>query len=337
MRKIKKKTIVIFVLALVVLYSIIYIVPKVSGAMVSSYIAEYGQLKIYNETTAYFVRNEKVYLATATGDTNYFFKEGSLVRKDGKIMDVKPNSQTGQTDSEGNPIGPDEIYTDVLDKLGKKVVRRDDYRTKSVGVVSYYADGYENALTPKNMKKKNETFFKQLSSKDVIALHRDAVIEGEPVFKIVDRTEWFLVCFVDIEHMNRYEKGQRIKVEFEDGELDARVYRIDETDGKAKIILRTDYYYEKFAETRVADVTLTTYDESGVIIENSSITEKKGRKGVYVKGKNDDFFFVPIMIYATDGEKSLIADDFYYDVERDGEMVMTVEVYDEILKNAESK
>ena len=157
MRKIKKKTIVIFVLALVVLYSIIYIVPKVSGAMVSSYIAEYGQLKIYNETTAYFVRNEKVYLATATGDTNYFFKEGSLVRKDGKIMDVKPNSQTGQTDSEGNPIGPDEIYTDVLDKLGKKVVRRDDYRTKSVGVVSYYADGYENALTPKNMKKKKVT------------------------------------------------------------------------------------------------------------------------------------------------------------------------------------
>lgn len=113
------------------------------------------------------------------------------------------------------------------------------------------------------------------------------------------------------------------------------MYRASEVGGKAKITLRTDYYYEKFAETRVADVTLTTYDESGVIIENGSIGEEKGRKGVYVKGKNDEYFFVPIQIYATDGEKSLIADDFYYDLERDGEMVMTVEVYDEILKTVQ--
>ena len=337
MKKIKKKTIVLFVLVLVVLYSIIYIVPKVSGAMIPSYIAEYGQLKIYDETTAYFVRNETVYLASDTGDINYFFKEGSLVRKGGRIMDVKPNGQTGKTDSEGNPIGPGEEYQRILENLGKNAVTREDYRNRNVGIVSYHVDGYEKALTPKNMKKKGESFFKQLSQKDVVSLRRKHVIAGEPVFKIVDRTEWFLVCFVDAVHLERYEVGQRIKVEFEDGELDARVYRASEVGGKAKITLRTDYYYERFAETRVAEATLTTYDENGVIIENSSITEEKGRKGVYVKGKNGDFFFVPIKIYATDGERSLIADDFYYDTERDGEMVMTVEVYDEILKNAESK
>lgn len=322
---------------MVLLYAIIYIVPKVSGAMVPSYIAEYGQLKIYDETTAYFVRNEKVYLAAETGDTNYFFKEGSLVRKDGRIMDVKPNDQTGATDSEGNPIGPDKAYQRVLENWGKRRIVRDDYRVKNVGVVSYYVDGYEKALTPKNMGKKGESFFQQLSQKDVMPLRRDSVIAGEPVFKIVDRTEWFLVCFVDAAHLDRYEVGKRVKVEFEDGELDARVYRAAEVGGKAKITLRTDYYYEKFAETRVADVSLVTYDENGVIIENSSIAEEKGKKGVYVKGKNDEFFFVPIQVYATDGEKSLIADDFYYDLEGNGELVITVEVYDEILKNAESE
>lgn len=337
MKKIKKKTIAIFVLTLVVLYAIIYIVPKINGAMTPSYIAEYGQLKIYDETTAYFVRNEKIYLAADTGSTNYFFKEGSLVRKGGKIMDVKPNNQTGKTDSSGNLIGPSKEYNRMLEQWGKKTNTRQDYRTKSVGVVSYFADGYEKALTPKNMKKKGESFFKKLSQKDVVSLRRKSVIAGEPVFKIVDRTEWFMVCFVDAKHLDRYEVGKRIKVEFEDGELDARVYRASEVGGKGKITLRTDYYYEKFAETRVAEVSLVTYDESGVIIENSSIAEEKGRKGVYVKGKNDEFFFVPVQIYATDGEKSLIADDFYYDLERDGEMVITVEVYDEILKNAESK
>ena len=336
MKKIKKKTIVLFVLTLAILYTIIYIVPKVSGAMIPSYIAEYGQLKIYDETTAYFVRNEKVYLAADTGDTNYFFKEGSLVRKGGKIMEVTANSQTGKTDHNGDPIGPDKEYQRVLTNLDKKAIVKSDYRTQSVGVVSYYVDGYEKALTPQTMKKKGESFFKQMSQKDVISLRRKSVIAGEPVFKIVDRTEWFLVCFVDAKHLDRYEVGKRIQVAFEDETLDARVYRVSEVGGKAKITLRTDYYYEKFADTRVAEVSLITYDESGVIIENSSITEENGRKGVYVKGKNDEFFFVPVQIYASDGEKSLIADDFYYDLERDGEMVITVEVYDEILKNADS-
>ena len=336
MRKIKKKTIVFFVLALVILYTIIYIVPKVSGAMVSSYVAEYGQLKIYDETTAYFVRNEDVYLADTTGDTNYFFEENSLVRKDGKIMEVTESSKTDDTDSEGNPIGPDEAYTGMLTRLGDDAVVKSDYRIEDVGLVSYYADGFENVLTPKTMKKKDYTFFQQLSQKEVLPLQRKSAIEGEPVFKIVDRTKWYMVCFVDADHIERYETGSRVKVEFEDGSVNAYVYSADQAGDKAKIILYTDYYYEGFSELRVADVSLVTYDENGVIVENSSITEQKGQKGVFVKDKSDDYFFVPVMIYATDGERSLIADDFYYDAETDGEMVMTVEVYDEILRNAES-
>ena len=332
----KKKTIVIFVLALLILYVIIYLVPKVNGAMVPSYIAEYGQLKIYDETTAYFVRNEDVYLAASTGDTNYFFKEGSLIRKSGRIMEVTPNGKTDETDQEGNPLPPDATYNGILTRLGDRGIWKDDYRIDEVGVVSYYGDGYEKELTPKNMMKRGESFYKQLSQKDVVSLRRKSVIRGEPVFKIVDRTEWFMVCFVDLDHKDRYEKGSNVKVEFEDGEIDARVHKVKEENGKLKIILRSAYYYEKFAETRTCQVTLVTYDESGVIVENSSIAEEKGKTGVYVKSKNDEFFFVPVKVYATDGEKSLIADDFYYDMDNDGEMVITVEVYDEILKNANS-
>ena len=336
MGKIKKKTIVFFVLALVILYTIIYIVPKVSGAMVSSYVAEYGQLKIYDETTAYFVRNEDVYLADTTGDTNYFFEENSLVRKDGKIMEVTESSKTDDTDSEGNPIGPDEAYDGMLERLSDDGIVKGDYRIEDVGLVSYYADGFENILTPKTMKKKDYTFFQQLSQKEVLPLQRKSAIAGEPVFKIVDRTKWYMVCFVDADHIERYEAGNRVKVEFEDGFVNAYVHSAEPSEDKAKVILYTDYYYEGFSKLRVADVSLVTYDENGVIVENSSITEQKGKKGVFVKNKSDDYFFVPVMIYATDGERSLIADDFYYDAEKDGEMVMTVEVYDEILRNAES-
>ena len=201
----KKKTIIIFALALLALYAIIYLVPKVNGAMVPSYIAEYGQLKIYDETTAYFVRNEDVYLAASTGDTNYFFKEGSLIRKSGRIMEVTPNDKTGDTDSEGNPLAPGKEYDDILTRLGDHGVYKEDYRIQDVGVVSYYADGYEKELTPKRMAKLDESFYRQLSQDDVVSLRRESVIGSEPAFKIVDRTEWFMVCFVEAEHKDRYE------------------------------------------------------------------------------------------------------------------------------------
>ncbi len=327
MSKLKRKPILLFFIILIVLYAIIYIVPKVNGALVPSYIAEYGELKISDETTAYFVRDEKVYVARATGETNYFFDQGSLIRKDTKVMQVK---SSGSEEAE-----PSQTYVGIMERLGDNVVRKKYYKTKDVGVVSYGVDGYERIVTPKSMKKADYSFFKKLSQGDVIDLKRDHVVKNEPVFKIVDRTKWYMVCFVDAKHIDRYEKGNHVRVEFEDDYVDATVFSAKAEGDQAKIILQTDYYYDQFAETRVADASLVTYQENGLIVENSSITEEKGQTGVYVKNKSDDFFFVPIKVYATDGEKSLIADDFYYDTEKDGEMVITVEVYDEILKKAE--
>ncbi len=50
MSKFRKKPILIFVIALIALYIIIYIIPKVTGALVSSYTVEYGELKVADET-----------------------------------------------------------------------------------------------------------------------------------------------------------------------------------------------------------------------------------------------------------------------------------------------
>ena len=85
------------------------------------------------------------------------------MRKGGRIMDVKPNEQTEKTDSEGNPIGPSKEYQHVLDNLGKKTVVRKNYQVKDVGVVSYFVDGYEKAVTPKTIKNQGESFFCELN------------------------------------------------------------------------------------------------------------------------------------------------------------------------------
>ena len=183
------------------------------------------------------------------------------------------------------------------------------------------------------MEKGDYSYYSKISEDNVADLKRKNIAEGEPVFRIVDRTEWYIVCFVPVEHLDRYEEGNDVTAEFEDDSVEAEVYSVSkDKDGEhGRVILSVGNYYENYTKTRACPVSLVTYDEKGLLLENDSITEEDGQKGVYVRNKTGDYYFVPVKIYATDGEFSLAADTMYFD--ENGEQVMTVEIYDEILKN----
>ena len=65
-------------------------------------------------------------------------------------------------------------------------------------------------------------------------------------------------------------------------------------------------------------------------MKNSSIAEKNGQKGVYVKQKNGDYKFVRINVIATDGENSVVSRMYFLDEK--GKTITTVQNYDEVLK-----
>ena len=258
MSKLKKKPIVLFVPALIVLYIIIYIIPTVTGALVSSYTVEYGEMKVFDETTAYLVRDEKVYTAGGGGGrANRYIENGTLVRKGTAIMEV-----SGGADSE-----IDSRFTDLLTRLSGSEVSTNSYTVKDGGVVSYYADGYESRLTPKTMEKGDYSYYSKISEDNVADLKRKNIAEGEPVFRIVDRTEWYIVCFVPVEHLDRYEEGNDVTAEFEDDSVEAEVYSVSkDKDGEhGRVILSVGNYYENYTKTRACPVSLVTYDEKRTV------------------------------------------------------------------------
>lgn len=327
MRKQKKKPVIIlFAAALIILYIIIYIIPTVTGALISSYTIEYGQLKVADEVTGYIVRDEQVYTAARGGTANRYIKNGTLIRVGTTVMEVSGDSGE-ETDSR---------YASMLTRLGDAAISTDSFKTEDGGIISYYADGFESRLTPKTMKNGSFSYYSKLDQTEVFDLKTDSVAAGDPVFKVVDRTLWYIVCFVDLSHMDRYEKGRSVTVEFEDDFVEAEVYSVqadkDKESGKARVILLTDSYYEKYTQLRACPVTLVTYEDRGLLVENGSISKKNGQQGVYVKNKSKDFVFVPIKVYATDGEYSLVADTFFDDAET-GKRYTTVEIYDEVLKD----
>ena len=58
----------------------------------------------------------------------------------------------------------------------------------------------------------------------------------------------------------------------------------------------------------------------GLIVEDDSITTKKGQKGVYVKTSTGKYSFVPIQIIDDNGTNCVVKDTYFYD--SDGNMTV---------------
>ena len=321
MDKIKKKPIKYFFIAIVLLIILIYVFPIIPRVFATSYTLEYGELKLADEAEACYVRDEKVYIAGSSGKSNYYINEGDLVRKGTKVMDY-----SGTYDGEAS-----EKYEELTENLGYAAVITDSFLTEDVGTISYYIDGNEGKLNPSNMGNLTFDKFKKFKGSKETELKRDGICKGEPVFKVVDREGWYIVAFVNKDSVKRYEKGQNVKVIFKDGDVDAEVKEVSREEKKLRVVLEVDNYYKEYAKKRCDDIEIITYDGKGLIVNNSSIKTVKDQEGVYVRNKTGDYDFVPVQVYLTDGEKSIVADKIFYDNE--GKAVETVEVYDEILKN----
>lgn len=322
MKRLKKSYILIFVILFIVLACIIYLVPGLTGVLRSTYVLEYGELSVTDEEDGYFVRNEKVYFSGKDGIANRYITESKLVRKGTKIMDVE-----GHLKQDDSRMG----FRDIIKGSRKQSVKTDTFLTEDEGIVTYNADGYEGIFTPKTMTKMRYSQFSQLDNEDNTSLIREEIRTKEPVFKVVDRSGWYIVCFVPNNHKDRYEVGNKPTIRLDDRKtVYGEIMDIKKDGSRVRLIIRTNFYYSGFVKKRVASVKLTTSDANGLLVKNSSIAEQKGQKGVYVKQKNGDYKFVRINVIATDGENSVVSRMYFLDEK--GRTITTVQNYDEVLK-----
>ena len=327
MNNIRKRPVLLFFAALIVLYVLIYVLPKVTGALTRDYTVQYGRLRTMDASTGYFVRKEKVYLADKGGIENRYIKEGALVRKGVKVMDINGNGSEE----------PQIRYKNILEKLGSSAIRVPSYKTQAEGIVSYYVDGYEGELTPATMKKKRERFYRNLDNGNVMKLESGIAATGDPLFKVSDRSAWYIVCFVPEDNLKRYKFGNKVSVRInKEKTIEGTVYYIKKIkySSDAMLIVKTNYYYQRFDSTRVADVEVITSDAMGLIIFNSSICRKKGQIGVYVRQKTGEYKFTRIKVLSTDGRRSVISKSRFTD--KNGKTIKTVNNYDDVLRHGKN-
>ena len=331
MVRLKNKGIFIFAILCILLMIIIYVVPGVGNLMKVSYVAEYGELSIYDDTTGYMVRNESVYEATANGKLNRLSKDGELIRKGTAAVEVSDGKEPEESDE----------FTKVKDKLKGKMISVADYKVTEGGLVSYYVDGMESKLTLKYAKSADEKFFSSLDKIEAIKLPESTAHKGYPLFKIVDGTKWYIVAFVRNGSAKKYEKGATIDVMFnpekdrdiaqKDSDLiQMKVVEVSKSGGKTKLLLESNRYFDGIGSMRSVPVRLTTFNARGLILEKSSITKLDGKTGVYVKDKKGKQKFVPVNVIGEDGDKVVVSDSYYTD--KNQNKVRTLDPFSDVIK-----
>ena len=336
MAKAKKRgrsaLIVIYLLILIALFAVIFVVPRVTGAMTGTEIIQYGDLIISDEVTCYLIRDEKIYTAKDNIATSYPVEEGTLVKAGSRVVDEEI-VEVEEPDVEEGGEQPVSSYMTLINGFDDTLAKDDHGFARRKGVLSFHVDGKEEYFSTKNMTHmdREEVEAMKITPKD---LKRETVYKGEPVFKISSNSQWYITFWIEKASISRYETGKKLSVQLGDEKIDCRITNILQAGDYWQVICSTNRYYSGFATDRRVDGQVITTDVSGILISNGCITTKDGEVGVYRKNTAGEFTFVPVKVLASDGKVTAVAMGFYYDSE--GQMVNTVQVYDEVLTDPEA-
>lgn len=355
MGKLRRLVIAIFIILVVGLAVVIYALPGVTGMLVETYTAEYGELSIYDDTTGFFLRKEEVYAAENGGDVNRLSEEGDLLRPGTAVIGITGESPvvSNTSDSGGEGEVASDRPTEIKNLLSSRMKKSSDFRIENGGIVSFFVDGYEYTLTPEKSTTIRKTELDEVKQSQVVETG-DSVKNGYPVFKIISNGGWELIAYIPKDHIGQYEEGQKVDVtffekdessdtEFPDlSEKDPLFNKVTmnvesvETEGDyGKLIIKSSRFFGGIGQYRVAYCRIVSQDVSGLLIENQSIVEVDGKTGVYVKNKKGKYDFIPVLAYGSNDKVTVIADTYYYD--ENGEYTKTVDPFDDVLKTPQNR
>ena len=314
--------IAIYLGLLTVCIVVLYAVPSVRGILERTYIAEYGELDVKDEVSAFIVRDEDVFVAQQSSNVNRLIEEGELVKAASAVVELTPRDGDDRTAESGS-------YDDIVKELGKAAKKTEKGYTSESGYVSYIVDGVEAALTTERMEELTKEDYKSLTNRRSKETPKNKCKSGEPVFKIVKNSKWYLVYYTDKENGARYQEDSYIYMDVAGEDIRVRVYKVEELSDETRVILECKSFFEGFLDTRALETTVTLKSAEGLILEDDSIVEKDGQTGVFVKNKIGEHVFKPVLVVASDDGKSVAYSDIYLDA--DGNFVETIGTYDEII------
>lgn len=303
----------------------VYVVPSVRGMLVSTYLAEPGEINLTDSVDAFVVRDESVYLAKNSANVVRLADEGKL---------VKAGTQVVELEGEGVPSSAD-VYTHILSSLGKKVKRTDSGKTKIAGYVSYSVDGAEGRLKTEKISEIDHSKLDSVIGFDLKSTTKGASAADDPVFKIVRNGKYYIVFYLGKKDAKRYIEGDTVNLVVNDKEINAKVSSVNKEGTEYRIVLKCGILFDGYLTERMIHADITTSGAKGLKLKSSSIIKKDGVKGVLVRNKVGTNVFKPVCVKADDGENCIVYQDIFMDDKSN--FVETISIYDEVIEKPSDK
>ncbi|HYE80617.1 MAG TPA: HlyD family efflux transporter periplasmic adaptor subunit [Clostridia bacterium] len=184
----------------------------------------------------------------------------------------------------------------------------DDIYAPISGVVSYSIDGYEQILSPLNIKA-----FKLGSIKEIFeTLDEKKQDEAEAAsigIKLVDNFEWYTCSMISEEQARGMKIGKKIKLrftEFENTQINGEVYEVSQPEGgTCLVIMKITEHINGFYKKRLVEMDIIEDYNEGFTVPKKAIVVKDNIKGVYVI-KSGMVKFVPVAVMVEDVETCLV-------------------------------
>ena len=334
MKKKRLTAIIIYIALIILCIAVVYIVPSVKGLLEKTYVTEYGRISIEDEVSAFIVRDETVYVARKDYRIKRLVEHNILTKAGARIVEL---SRAGKEDEETEELTEENLsdseaahkYSGILEDLGKSVQLTRTGRSKQSGYISYFVDGSESKLSTWRLDDLSQADLKKYCNVKSVATPEKKCRKGDPIFKVTSNSKWYLVFYMDNKSAEKYYVGRSVTVKLGGEDVTVKVARNEPGDKTTKVALACKYFYDGFLEERTLKTTITVASAEGLVLRDSSIVEKKGQKGVFVKNKLGEHVFKPISIKADNGENCVAYSDIY--VDEGGNFVETIGTYDEIV------
>ena len=195
------------------------------------------------------------------------------------------------------------LYQSESTRMNSIASWRTEATAEAEGVVSFYTDGYENALTPDSLE--------ALTPEDI-----RAVIAGSPlgetssrqtnIYRLVDQGTWYVAILTDGQSWNPVlDQEYYLQFEgFEDLVYTAKVTRVQKIDNEVLAVFLVEDPMGPMIYQRSGRVTLNS-ELSGLSVLSEALADQNGQAGVWlfdVPGGT----FVPVDVLSNDGSRALI-------------------------------
>lgn len=273
--------------------------------------------------------------------------QASIIEGDYQNSEILKGKISIYSTKQKDITGEDTLISQSLDnlKLKQNEIKKQissntiSYFPGQAGIVSFKIDNYEEIYSFSHKDDFTCSDFKPVSNKEYSLENNKNVKVGDPIFKIIDNFEWYMIIKVDdFKTIDGYEEGDSIVLTSKDieGELKGVIKGIKKEKGKALIQCKFNSDFYNYYDKRFMDVNIIKYKHDGFKLPTKSIVDENGQDGVYIKDISGIIKFKPVEILKQEDKITYIKSgdkNNEINIKGSDKPFKTVTIFDEILRN----